>query len=86
VKRNTVGKQTIAYVKFSAVATVVFLYLSIKHPSGYSIGLLVFFVILFVVESWAVFRLRRETQRSWIRSSSVRSDHPWYLAGQLYGL
>jgi hypothetical protein len=60
MKQKTVRKQTIASVKFAAVAIVVFLYLSIEHPSGYSVGPLAFFVILFVVESWAVFRLRRK--------------------------
>jgi hypothetical protein len=51
VKNKTALKQSIASVKFLALAIVVMLILAVKYPSGYTIVPLGFFVIFFFIDA-----------------------------------
>jgi len=59
VKNKTALKQSIASVKFLALAIVAMLILAFKYPSGYTIVPLGFFAIFFFMDVMIIRRIRR---------------------------
>jgi membrane protein implicated in regulation of membrane protease activity len=59
VKNRTALKQSVASVKFLALAIVVMLILTVKYPSGYTIVPLGFFAVFFFIDAMIVRRIRR---------------------------
>lgn len=63
MKNKTALKQSIASVKFLAIAIAVMVVLAFKHPSGYTIVPLVIFAIYFFMDAMIIRRIRRKASQ-----------------------